>query len=62
MRKKSHGIERFVNDETGAAMVEYGLLVALISVTLITTLQAVTVQLQAVFMKVATELRNAAGS
>jgi pilus assembly protein Flp/PilA len=53
-------IKKFWNDEDGATMVEYGLMVALIAVVLIATIILVQQGLQTVFTEVATQLNTAA--
>jgi len=52
---------RFIKDESGATAIEYGLIAALVAVAIIAALNAMTVQLNAVFGKVKTELTTAAG-
>ena len=49
-------ILRFFRDEEGATAVEYGLLVSLIAVAIITTVKAVGVKLSSVFNTVSTNL------
>jgi pilus assembly protein Flp/PilA len=44
------------NDEEGASLVEYGLLVALIALAVIATLRTVGTNLNALFVQVATSL------
>jgi pilus assembly protein Flp/PilA len=50
---------RFVNDESGATAIEYGLIAALIAVAVITALNTVGTELTATFDKVAGELTTA---
>jgi pilus assembly protein Flp/PilA len=50
---------RFVNDESGATAIEYGLIAALIAVALIAALGSAGDALEATFNAVATELTNA---
>jgi pilus assembly protein Flp/PilA len=52
---------RFVKDESGATAIEYGLIAALIAVTIIAALNSVSGALNTVFGKVETELNTAAG-
>lgn len=52
-------ISRFMNDESGATAIEYGLIAALIGVGIIVVLQNVRGELQNTFTKVQTELKNA---
>lgn len=52
-------ISRFMNDESGATAIEYGLIAALIGVALITVLGSVASSLSTTFTKVSTELDNA---
>ncbi len=49
-------IQKFLKDESGATMVEYAILVALISVAAITIIVFVGGQVEAAFQKVKTEL------
>ena len=49
----------FFKEEEGAGMVEYGLLVALIAITLIVTLQAVSGSLIGLYQRVVTALNGA---
>ena len=55
-------IRTFLNDESGATAIEYGLIAALISVAAIAAMGAMGDSLQALFNTVAGELNNAAGS
>jgi pilus assembly protein Flp/PilA len=50
---------RFVNDESGATAIEYGLIAALLAVVIIGSLQLVGTELTATFTKVSTELGKA---
>ena len=50
---------KFFKDETGAAAVEYGLLVGLIAVTIIGSVNVVGTRLDALFTIVADQLQNA---
>lgn len=52
-------IKRFMKDESGATAVEYGLLVALITVVIITTVTTLGSNLSAKFNTVATQIANA---
>jgi pilus assembly protein Flp/PilA len=52
------GICRFFQDEEGASAVEYGLLVALISVAIIIIVQAVGLKLENVFNQVCYRINN----
>lgn len=52
-------ISRFMNDESGATAIEYGLIAALIGVALITVLGSVASSLSTTFTKVSTELDKA---
>ncbi|MGD0827240.1 MAG: Flp family type IVb pilin [Desulfobaccales bacterium] len=49
-------IKRFITDESGASAVEYGLLVALIAVVIITAVTALGTNLKATFNTVASQL------
>jgi pilus assembly protein Flp/PilA len=51
---------RFIKDESGATAIEYGLIAALIAVAIITALNLVSDQLDALFGRVSTELATAA--
>ena len=50
---------RFVNNESGATAIEYGLIAALVSVALIVGAKMVGTELDATFTAVGTELQNA---
>jgi pilus assembly protein Flp/PilA len=50
---------RFVQDESGATAIEYGLIAALIAVALIAALNLVGDSLTATFTSISTELTNA---
>jgi pilus assembly protein Flp/PilA len=50
---------RFMNDESGATAIEYGLIAAIIGVGIIVGLQNVRTELQGTLTKVQTELKNA---
>lgn len=52
---------RLLKDESGATMIEYGLIAALISVAAIVSLQAMGGSLQTMFQSVSTALNNAVG-
>jgi pilus assembly protein Flp/PilA len=52
-------IKRFVREEEGATMVEYGLMVALIAVVCILVVAALGQQLGLTFNKVQTEVKSA---
>ena len=54
-------IRTFLNDESGATAIEYGLIAALISVAAIVAMGAMGDALQTLFNTVAGELNNAAG-
>jgi len=49
-------IQKFRNDESGASMVEYGLLVALIAVVLIASVTTLGTSLKAIFVSLAAAL------
>lgn len=49
---------RFAKDERGATMVEYGLLVALISAAILGTLMAISEEMKADFTYISESLRN----
>jgi pilus assembly protein Flp/PilA len=54
-------VSRFLNDESGATAIEYGLIVALIAVVIITAVSALGTKLNTVFTGVTTKL-TAAGA
>lgn len=54
-------VTRFLNDESGATAIEYGLIAALIAVVLVGALQAVGTSLQGAFDKISTEVDGAVG-
>lgn len=49
----------FLNDETGATAIEYGLIAAIVGVGIIAGLQNVRTELQATLTNIQTELKNA---
>jgi pilus assembly protein Flp/PilA len=49
-------VMRFIDDQSGATAIEYGLIAAGISVVIIATVQALGTQLNTTFTKVQTEL------
>lgn len=51
---------RFMNDESGATAIEYGLIAAIVGIGIITGLQNVRTELQATLTTVETELGAAA--
>jgi pilus assembly protein Flp/PilA len=53
------GIKRFLKDEEGVTMVEYGLLAALIAIVCIAAITAVGTELDLVFDYIATKLAAA---
>lgn len=52
MKNLALGIKHFVRDEEGATAVEYGVLVALITVAVLITIVAIGQQLEEVFNKI----------
>jgi pilus assembly protein Flp/PilA len=52
-------LKKFLNDESGATAIEYGLIAALVSVAIIGALTAMKNGLNTTFNKVATELNTA---
>ena len=52
-----HIMKRFLNDETGATAIEYGLIAALIAVVIITGVTAVGTQLSTTFKNLSGNLR-----
>jgi pilus assembly protein Flp/PilA len=53
----SNLIKRFARDESGATAIEYGLIVALIAVVIITAVTTVGTNLSASFTSVGTQIR-----
>ena len=51
-------VTRFLKDESGATAIEYGLIVALIAVVIVTAVTAVGTQLSAKFTSVGTDIAN----
>ena len=49
-------VSRFMNDESGATAIEYGLIAALVSVGIIAALQALRAELQGTFTDVSNEM------
>ena len=49
-------VTRFMNDESGATAIEYGLIIALISVVIITAVTTIGSKLGTAFSSVATKL------
>ncbi|MEX3959329.1 Flp family type IVb pilin [Trinickia sp. EG282A] len=56
MKKFIAGTQRFVRDEDGATMVEYGLMVALIAIVCIATITTIGTRLNNVFSDIASSL------
>ncbi len=54
-------IKNFIDDEEGASAVEYGLLVALIAVVIMTAVATLGTNLKATFQSVADKIAPAAG-
>jgi pilus assembly protein Flp/PilA len=54
-------IKAFLKDESGATLIEYGLVAALVSVAAIIALQILGVQLQVIFNTVSSYLATASG-
>jgi pilus assembly protein Flp/PilA len=52
-------VTRFLNDESGATAIEYGLIAALIAVVLVTAMGAMGGKLSDAFGRVGTQLDNA---
>ena len=50
-------VSRFMNDESGATAIEYGLIVALIAVVIITAVTTVGTNLKTSFTSVGTSIR-----
>lgn len=58
MKNLMPGIKRFVDDEEGVAMVEYGLIGALIAVVCVATLKTIGTDVNTVFTKISNCLKN----
>ena len=54
-------IKAFLKDESGATMIEYGLVAALVSVAAIVALQLLGAELQVIFNTVSSYLASASG-
>ena len=52
-----HSMKRFLNDDTGATAIEYGLIAALIAVVIISGVTAVGTQLSTTFKNLSGNLR-----
>lgn len=52
-------VTRFLNDESGATAIEYGLIVALIAVVIVTAVTTLGTNLKATFTKVGTTVSTA---
>jgi pilus assembly protein Flp/PilA len=52
-------VTRFLNDESGATAIEYGLIVALIAVVIVTAVTTLGTNLKATFTKVGTTVNTA---
>ena len=59
MNKMIQGVQHFLNDEEGVTAIEYGLIAALIAVTIIGTVRILGTDLVAVFGAVSTALQGA---
>ena len=55
-------LKAFLKDESGATMIEYGLVAALVSIAAIIALQILGGQLQVIFNTVSSYLSSAAGT
>ena len=53
-------LKRFFKEESGQGMVEYGLIIALVSIVLIVALMAMNGGLNTIFTKISTTLTGAA--
>lgn len=60
MKHVVQGMKRFISDEEGVAMVEYGLLGALIAVVCVAALKAIGTDVNTVFTKIGTCLSGGA--
>jgi pilus assembly protein Flp/PilA len=54
-------VKAFLEDESGATLIEYGLVAALVSIAAIIALQLLGVQLQVIFNTVTSYLSSASG-
>ena len=59
MKGSAGMLKRFIQDESGATAIEYGLIAALISVSLIAGYSAISSDLETQFTNTASELENA---
>jgi pilus assembly protein Flp/PilA len=59
MEPKMNSLAKFLNDESGATAIEYGLIAAGISVAIIVTVMALGSQLDDTFNTVSTDLASA---
>lgn len=55
-------IKNFVNDESGATAIEYGLIAALIAVAMIAGASTLGKEINTKFDEVATEMKNSSGT
>jgi pilus assembly protein Flp/PilA len=55
-------VTRFLNDESGATAIEYGLIVALIAVVIVTAVTSLGTKLSTAFTKAGTAVSTAAGT
>jgi len=62
MNALRHHLDRFVREEDGATMVEYGLMVALIAVVCIAAVTLLGSNLSSLFGRVSTNISNAGTS
>jgi pilus assembly protein Flp/PilA len=53
---------RFMNDESGATAIEYGLIAAIVAVGIIASLKSVSTSLQSTFNNVSSELGGTSGT
>lgn len=58
LAKPMRVFKRFIEDETGATAIEYGLIAALITVTMIANLERLGNTILAIFSKVETTMTN----
>ncbi len=59
MKKLMNNMKSFMQDEEGVTAIEYGLIAALIAVAIVTIVGVIGDDLNAVFTRVSTELKNA---
>lgn len=62
MKSFAQGIGRFITEEDGVTMVEYGLIAALISIVVLVALTNIGTNLNAVYTRICNALNTAVGA